>query len=91
MRTRVIPKLGIDVAQAGSPAQGRHNATFSVWDVTAQEVMTKRREEITSDLVLAAVSPPMWFPPVRTEGHHVHRCSIRDGRQSHGSDSHWGQ
>ena len=68
MRTRVIPKLGIDVGRVRQGVDGRLNATFNVWDVTEQVVVTKPREEITGDLVLAAVSPPLWFPPVRTAG-----------------------
>jgi predicted acylesterase/phospholipase RssA len=44
------------------------NATFNVYDFSAQELRTKRPEEMTEDLLLAAVSLPIWFPPVEVDG-----------------------
>jgi len=44
------------------------NATFNIYDFSAQELRTKRPEEMTEDLLIAAVSLPIWFPPVELEG-----------------------
>jgi predicted acylesterase/phospholipase RssA len=44
------------------------NATFNVYDFSAQELRTKRPEEMTEDLLVAAVSLPIWFPPVEIDG-----------------------
>jgi predicted acylesterase/phospholipase RssA len=45
------------------------NATFNVYDYTAEELRTFRPEEMTEDLLLAGVSLPIWFPPVDVNGH----------------------
>jgi predicted acylesterase/phospholipase RssA len=45
------------------------NATFNVYDYTAEKLRTFRPEEMTEDLLLAGVSLPIWFPPVEVDGH----------------------
>src|SRR5262249_34881983 len=44
------------------------NATFNVYDYTAEKLRTFRPEEMTEDLLLAGVSLPIWFPPVEVDG-----------------------
>jgi predicted acylesterase/phospholipase RssA len=49
--------------------QSGKNATFNVYDYTAEELRTFRPDEMTEDLLLAGVSLPIWFPPVDVNGH----------------------
>ena len=65
-RRNVLPAWGIKwerVRQSGL------NATFNVYDYTAEKLRTLRPEEMTEDLLLAGVSLPIWFPPVEVDGH----------------------
>jgi predicted acylesterase/phospholipase RssA len=43
-------------------------ATFNAYDFSHHELVVRTAPEITEDFVAAAVSLPMWFPPVRIDG-----------------------
>ena len=44
-------------------------ATFNVYDFTEQRTRVVQPREMTEDLLVACISLPMWFPPVRIDGH----------------------
>ncbi|MEX0659988.1 MAG: patatin-like phospholipase family protein [Egibacteraceae bacterium] len=45
-------------------------ATFNLYDFTAHEHVVRPAADMTEDLLISAVSLPIWFPPVRVDGHH---------------------
>jgi predicted patatin/cPLA2 family phospholipase len=45
------------------------DATFNVYDFTEQRTRVVQPREMTEDLLVAGISLPMWFPPVRIDGH----------------------
>jgi predicted patatin/cPLA2 family phospholipase len=45
------------------------DATFNVYDFTEQRTRIVQPGGMTEDLLVACISLPMWFPPVRIEGH----------------------
>jgi predicted patatin/cPLA2 family phospholipase len=59
-RRKALPKWGIDWKKIERP-----NATFNVYNFTRHELMTWRPDEMDDDRLLACVSLPTWFPPVR--------------------------
>lgn len=68
--SRSLPDLGINMYELknGSGQSGPRHATFNVWDVTEQKLETFSPDEMSYELLVAATSPPMWFPAVRTGG-----------------------
>ena len=62
-RKKVLPRWGIDWTRIE-----RRDATFNVYNFTAHELQTRRPEEMNDDWLLACVSLPIWFPPVRING-----------------------
>lgn len=62
-RTRVLPTWGIDWQNIERP-----NATFNVYNFSRQELQTRRPDQMNDEWLLACVSLPMWFPPVRIDG-----------------------
>lgn len=44
-------------------------ATFNLYDFTAHEHVVLPAQDMTEDLLISAVSLPMWFPPVSVGGH----------------------
>ena len=45
------------------------DATFNVYDFTEQRTRIFQPGGMTEDLLVACISLPMWFPPVRIDGH----------------------
>jgi predicted acylesterase/phospholipase RssA len=43
-------------------------ATFNAYDFSRHELVVRTAPEVTEDFVIAAVSLPMWFPPVQIDG-----------------------
>lgn len=43
-------------------------ATFNLYDFTHHEQVVRTPDRMTEDLLVSAVSLPMWFPPVSAEG-----------------------
>jgi predicted acylesterase/phospholipase RssA len=62
-RRKVLPSWEIDW---GNPR--RTNATFNVYNFSGQELQTRAPQEMSPEWLLACVTLPMWFPPVRIGG-----------------------
>jgi predicted acylesterase/phospholipase RssA len=62
-RKRVLPTWDIDWGNIERP-----NATFNVYNFSRQRLETRSPHEMSDDWLLACVSLPMWFPPVRIHG-----------------------
>ncbi|APR86683.1 cholesterol oxidase [Minicystis rosea] len=64
-RKNIFPAWGLDWDRIRA---SRVPATFNVYDFTRHELSTIGPDRMTEDLLIAAVSLPMWFPPVRIDG-----------------------
>jgi predicted acylesterase/phospholipase RssA len=62
-RKKVLPTWEIDWTTIARP-----NATFNVYNFSRQRLETRSPEQMNDDWLLACVSLPMWFPPVRIDG-----------------------
>jgi len=65
-RAVILPHLGIDIERLRS-AQGV-DATFNVLDYKAKLVRVVDHQSITTDLLIAGLSLPGVYPPLRTDG-----------------------
>ncbi|GDY28543.1 patatin-like phospholipase family protein [Gandjariella thermophila] len=64
-RRNVLPRWGLDWKTIRA---SRLAATFNVYNVTRQELEVVTPRRMSEDYLIACVSLPMWFPPVRTNG-----------------------
>jgi predicted acylesterase/phospholipase RssA len=65
LRTKVLPSWGIDwQAIRQSPRVG----TFNVFNFSKKQLEVVPQSQMSEDLQIAAVSLPMWFPPVTING-----------------------
>lgn len=65
LRDQVFPMWGLDFNEIRrSPL----DATFNVYNFTRHELVVLTPADMTPDLLVACVSLPMWFPPVRHLG-----------------------
>ncbi|SRR5579875_928734 len=64
-RSRVFPKWGLDWNRIRTTAL---NATFNVFNFSRKELEVIEPRNMSEDLLVACVSLPMWFPPVRIGG-----------------------
>jgi len=64
-RDTVFPGWGLDFAKIRT---GGRDASFNVYNFTRHELVTVPAAEMTEDHLVAAVSLPMWFPPVEIGG-----------------------
>jgi predicted acylesterase/phospholipase RssA len=64
-RRNVFPEWGLDWKKIQSSAL---DATFNVYNVTRQELQVLPPARMSEDFLVACVSLPMWFPPVRIDG-----------------------
>lgn len=64
-RKKVFPQWGLDwdVLRAS-----RREATFNVYNFTRHQLVVLTPDQMSEDLLAAAVSLPMWFEPVRIGG-----------------------
>lgn len=62
MRDRVFADWGLDFQTI---RESRLEATFNVYDFSRHELLVLGPGEMTPDMLVACVSLPMWFPPVR--------------------------
>lgn len=77
LRDKVLPRWGIDWSAIRASARA---ATFNVYNFSKHELRVLEAREMTEDLLLAAVSLPVWFPPVRVLGDlHVDAVFATDG------------
>jgi predicted acylesterase/phospholipase RssA len=60
-RRNVFPFWGLDWDRIRSSTRG---ATFNAYNFSRHELEVRTPSEVTEDFVAAAVSLPMWFPPV---------------------------
>jgi predicted acylesterase/phospholipase RssA len=61
-RTRVLPAWGIDW---GKIRASKRLGTFNVCNVSTKELEVIPNDRMTEDFLIASISLPMWFPPVR--------------------------
>jgi predicted acylesterase/phospholipase RssA len=64
-RDRVLPFWGIDWEKIRG---GSRLGTFNVLNFSAKKLEVVPNDALTEDLLIAAVSLPMWFPPVEIDG-----------------------
>jgi len=64
-RENVFPKWGLDWKKIRA---SRLDATFNVFNFSKKEVEILPPAQMSEDLLVACVSLPMWFPPVRING-----------------------
>lgn len=65
LRSRIFTRWGLDwEAIRSTPTE----ATFSAYNFTRHELAVFTAKELTEDLLVACISLPMWFPPVRVGG-----------------------
>ncbi len=64
-RTADLRRWGLDWSAIRSSDRP---ATFNVWNVSQQRLEAVPHTEMTEDLLVAAISLPVWFPPVRAGG-----------------------
>lgn len=64
-RRNLLPRWGLDWARIRGTDR---LASFNVYDFTAHELVPLRASEMDEDLLMASISIPMWFPPVRRNG-----------------------
>jgi predicted acylesterase/phospholipase RssA len=62
-REKVLPAWGVDWKEIQ-----RKNATFNVYNFSRHQLVTRRADEMEDEWLLACVSLPMWFPPVKIDG-----------------------
>src|SRR5262245_38969412 len=63
-RKKFFPAWGIDW---GRTRAGRREATLNVYNLSRHELRPVTADESTADLLIAAASLPLWFPPVRID------------------------
>src|SRR5438876_9504247 len=61
----VFPAWGLDFDKIRG---GRHLVTFNIYNFSAKTIEVLTQDRLTEDFLIASVSLPMWFPPVRIEG-----------------------
>ena len=65
LRTKVLPSWGIDWQQI---RQSPRTGTFNVFNFSKKQLEVVPQSQMSEDLQIAAVSLPMWFPPVTING-----------------------
>jgi predicted acylesterase/phospholipase RssA len=65
-RRNVLPQWGLDWDKIRAT---QREASFNVYDVTAQELRVISADAMTEDYLAATAALPMWFPPVVIDGH----------------------
>lgn len=64
-RNKVFPRWGLDWGKIRASSR---EATFNVYNFSKHELRPVTAPEMTEDLLVAAASLPVWFPPVRIDG-----------------------
>lgn len=65
-RKNIFPHWSIDFGLIQSSSL---NASFNYYDFTDHRLVVCKPAELDEDKLIACVSLPMWFPPVRKDGH----------------------
>ncbi len=64
-RQNVFPQWGLDW---GAIRRSGREATFNVYNFTRHELAVLTPDQMSEDFLIASISLPMWFPPVRIGG-----------------------
>jgi len=64
-RRNVFPDWGIDLDRVRASTR---RATFNAYNFSRNELVVREPAQMTEDFLVAAVSLPMWFPPVVIDG-----------------------
>src|SRR5689334_10229961 len=64
-RAQVLPGWGVDFAKVRA---GARLGTFNYFNFSKKRLETVTNAQMTEDIQIAAVSLPMWFPPVTING-----------------------
>jgi predicted acylesterase/phospholipase RssA len=65
-RRNLLPAWGIDWGRIRATDR---EATFNVYDFTEHRLVPLAAADMDEDMLMASISIPMWFPPVRRGGH----------------------
>ncbi|MDQ3491939.1 MAG: patatin-like phospholipase family protein [Chloroflexota bacterium] len=65
-RRNVLTRWGLDWRLIRDT---KREATFNIYDFTTHQLLPMPAAEMDEDLLIASISLPMWFPPVRRRGH----------------------
>jgi predicted acylesterase/phospholipase RssA len=65
-RRNLLPRWGIDWRRIRATDR---EATFNVYDFTEHRLVPMAAADMDEDMLMASISIPMWFPPVRRGGH----------------------
>jgi predicted acylesterase/phospholipase RssA len=65
-RRNLLPAWGIDWSRIRATER---EATFNVYDFTEHRLVPLAAADMDEDMLMASISIPMWFPPVRRGGH----------------------
>ncbi|MFC6064408.1 patatin-like phospholipase family protein [Streptomyces ochraceiscleroticus] len=76
-RSKVFPRWGLNWPKIRATDR---EATFNVCDAGTHTIDIVEPRHMSEDLLVASVSLPMWFPPVKVEGHtYVDAVYLTDG------------
>ena len=65
-RRNLLPRWGLDWPRIRA---SEREASFNLYDFTTHELVPLPASAMDEELLMASISIPMWFPPVRREGH----------------------
>ena len=65
-RRNLLPRWGLDWTRIRATER---EASFNLYDFTSHELVPLPASAMDEELLMASISIPMWFPPVRREGH----------------------
>jgi predicted acylesterase/phospholipase RssA len=65
LRRKVFPAWGLDFDKIRA---GTRVGTFNICNFSQKRIEVVEHQELTEDWLVAGVSLPMWFPPVRIDG-----------------------
>ncbi len=65
-RRNLLPAWGIDWRRIRA---SERKASFNLYDFTEHRLVPVPASEMDEDLLMASISIPMWFPPLRRDGH----------------------
>jgi predicted acylesterase/phospholipase RssA len=65
-RRNLLPAWGLDWQRIRASDR---EATFNVYDFTEHRLVPVPAAQMDEDMLMASISIPMWFPPLRRDGH----------------------
>jgi predicted acylesterase/phospholipase RssA len=65
-RRNLLPRWGLDWTRIRAT---QREATFNLYDFSTHELVPMPASAMDEDLLMASISIPMWFPPLRRGGH----------------------